>query len=142
MPTQLHLFGHRLLTGLLQPLDRDRLKQQRESASCLGPRQSHSSRSMFGTIAARHSGMQHGPVLAGVQMPPLPLGLMVKQRAGLLALWAPPFDFLFVFQVNVNLSLLQLQIHALHIPGRFNSQNLSIKFSVLHADIVACTVWL
>jgi hypothetical protein len=70
-------------------------------------------------------------------MPPLPFPLMVIQLAVRAAFRAGPTPYLTVLQINVHFALNQLQLNSFHQPGRFDSQNLSIKFAILHALIVA-----
>jgi hypothetical protein len=88
-------------------------------------------------MAPRRPGVQYGLILAGVQMPPLPLPLMVIQLAVRPAFRAAPTRYLTVLQINVHFAVGHLQLNSFHQPGRFDSQNLSIKFAILHALIVA-----
>jgi hypothetical protein len=92
---------------------------------------------MFFTLGPRWPGAHYGLILAGVQMPPLPFPLMVIQLAVRAAFRAGPTRYLTVLQINVHFAVSQLQFNSFHQPGRFDSQNLSIKFPILHALIVA-----
>jgi hypothetical protein len=76
--------------------------------------------------------MQDRPVLASVQMPPLPLWLMVVLWARFPTLWARPLLNLVVFKMNVNLALSELQFHLFNEPGSPDPQNLCVQLSVLH----------
>jgi hypothetical protein len=76
--------------------------------------------------------MQDRPVLASIQMPPLPLRLMVVLPTRFPALRAGPLLNLVVFQMNVNFPIAQLQFHSFDEPGCLDSQNLGVQLSVLH----------
>src|SRR5437667_12699854 len=81
--------------------------------------------------------MQHRAVLTRIQVPPLSFLLVVEEFARFLTFRTRPLDIGFVVQINVDLSMVQLQIHPFHIPRRLDPQNLSVQFSILHADIFA-----
>ena len=89
---------------------------------------------MLGTIAARRGGAQDRAILAGIEVTPAPLWLMIVQRALAAALAAPPGDARFVFQVDVNFLLLSRELDALDLPGAFDAENLGIELSVLHGQ--------
>jgi hypothetical protein len=84
--------------------------------------------------------VQNSLLLAGVQVPPTPLLLMVIQPASHPAFQARPTLQLLVLQIYGHLALAQLQFHSFHGPGCFNSQNLSVQFTILHPPIVASGV--
>lgn len=81
--------------------------------------------------------MQDRAVLARIQVPPASLRLMVIQGQLLPAFCARPLLPLFVLQEDVNLSLLQPQLHLLHKPRRSNPQDLFIKFSISHEELLS-----
>lgn len=87
---------------------------------------------MLTAFAARRLGMQDRLVLAGVQMPPAPLWLVIVEFALRSAFRTGPVDHLLVPQVNVNLASLQLQLHRIYKPGSLNSENAPIEFVILH----------
>jgi hypothetical protein len=60
--------------------------------------------------------MQNGAVLTSIQMPPLPLGLMIVEGTTGSALGTGPLQFVFMGQMDVHLALLELQFHALDSP--------------------------
>jgi hypothetical protein len=66
---------------------------------------------MVPTFRARRFGMENRLILAGVQVSPPPLWLMVVQLARRAALRTRPIDQLVMSQVNVDLAAFQLQIH-------------------------------
>jgi len=61
--------------------------------------------------------MQDGLILAGVQMPPAALRLMVVERARLAALRTQPLGSVFMDQMNVNFSILQLELNEIDAHG-------------------------
>jgi hypothetical protein len=83
IPTQLELIGDGFLTGGPEPIDGQSFKQRREPAGGLGPRKLYGTSAMFRAVAPRGFRMQDRLVLAGVQMPPTALRLMVIERTGL-----------------------------------------------------------
>src|SRR5579864_427690 len=88
---------------------------------------------MLTTIAPWRRGVQDRSILAGVQMPPLPLGLMIVQWAALPALRTRPLRFRRVLQKNVHFLHLQLKLDSFHSPRGLNTQNLRVQLPVLHA---------
>ena len=92
---------------------------------------------MVPTFGTRRLGMENRLILAGVQVPPPALRLMVVQFAGRPALRTRPIDQLMMSQVDVDLAALQFQIHRIHKPRGFNPQNAPIQLVILHAGIVA-----
>ena len=78
--------------------------------------------------------MQDGLILTGVQVPPLPLRLVIVKGTFSPALRTWPRLILSMIQINSyrSLSLIQFQFHPFDIPRRTNSQNLLIELSVLH----------
>ncbi len=84
--------------------------------------------------SARRLGVQDRAVLAGIEVTPAPLGLMIVQRTLAATLSALPGDARFVFQVDVNFLLLSRQLDALDLPGAFDAENLGIELSVLHGQ--------
>src|SRR5208282_497940 len=132
VPRQAQLIRHRLLTGRLQPVDRQAFKQRREPAMRFGPGQTHNAYPMFGTTAARGLGVQDGTVLARVQMPPMPFAVVVVQRALRTALWARPRYLRIMPQMHMDFPFLQFQFHPLYAPRSRDSQNLLIQLRVLH----------
>ena len=83
-------------------------------------------------FTSRGLGVQDGLILARVQVPPLPLWLMVIQLASRSTFWARPLDHVVVSQVNVDFAGLQLQFHRVHKPGNLDTQNAPIKLMILH----------
>ena len=79
-------------------------------------------------------GVQDRAVLAGIEVAPAPLGLMIVQRALAAALAAPPADARFVFQVDVNFLLLSRELDALDLPGAFDAENPGIELAVSGKD--------
>src|SRR5579871_3188625 len=77
-------------------------------------------------------GVQDGLILARVQVPPLPLWLMVIQLTSRSTFWACPFDHVVVLQVNVDFACLQFQVHRVHKPRRLDAENAPIKLMILH----------
>jgi hypothetical protein len=63
---------------------------------------------MLGTLAARRRGMQNGLILAGIQMAPLPLCLMIIERAESAAFGTRSLQICLMGEINVHLSLFQL----------------------------------
>src|SRR5260370_18551274 len=92
---------------------------------------------MLAAFAARRFCVQNRLVLTGVQMPPLPLRLMIVQLAFAPAVRTRPTCNLTVLQIHVHFAFVQFQFHPLHKPRFFNSQNLSVQFAILHPAIVA-----
>ena len=78
--------------------------------------------------------MEHGAVLASVQVAPLPLRLVVVQFAGCGALGTGPSRQVFMGQVNVHLLGRQLQVHGGHAPGSLDAQNAPVQFAIFHDD--------
>src|SRR6266571_3107765 len=64
-----------------QPIDSQSLQQRGESAPWLRPWYFHNSRSVFGALGSGRRRMQDRLILTGVQVPPLPLLLMVIKNA-------------------------------------------------------------
>jgi hypothetical protein len=60
--------------------------------------------------------MQNGAVLTGIEMPPLPLGLMIVEGTTGSALATGPLQVVFMGQIDVHLPLGELQFHALDSP--------------------------
>ena len=133
VPGKAQQLGHVLLRSRPQPVDGEPLKQRGEAARRPGPGQLHRRRAMLGTIAARRGGGQDRAVLAGSEVTPAPLGLMIE-RALAAALATPPGDARFVFQVDVNFLLLSREPDAIDAPGAFNAENLGIELSVLYGQ--------
>src|SRR5262249_8809995 len=111
---------------------RQPLKPRRESTRRLRPRQLHHPDSMLNTLGPRWLGMQDRLVLAGVQMTPLTLPLMIIEPTVPSPFRAWPVHHLIVVQVHVDLALSQLQFHSLYEPRCCDSENLPIKFTILH----------
>src|SRR5208283_5087639 len=88
---------------------------------------------MVAALASRWLGMQDGLILAGIQVSPLPLRLVVVQLARRTAFRARPIDHLMVCQANVDLPHFQLQFHRVHVPGGLDSENAPIKLTILHS---------
>ena len=76
--------------------------------------------------------MQDRPILAGIQVPPRPLRVVVIQCTLRLTFRARPRRLRLVPQRHVDLSLFQPQLHLLHSPRNRNSQNLLVQLIVLH----------
>ena len=76
--------------------------------------------------------------MTSVEVPPLPLGLMVVQLAGLPAFRTGPLHPVGVRGINVDFSGLQVQLHRIDLPGGLDAQNAPIQFAILHPGIVAC----
>ena len=74
--------------------------------------------------------------MAGVQMTPAALRLMVIERTRLTAFRTSPLQPIFMSEVDMHLSGLQLQFDAFHAPRFSNSQNLGIQISILHLPII------
>ena len=89
---------------------------------------------MLGTVAARRVGVQNRVVLAGIEVTPAPLGLMILQRAFAAALAAQPGDARFMFQVDVDFLPVSCQLDAIDPPGTFDAENLGVELSVLHGQ--------
>jgi hypothetical protein len=92
---------------------------------------------MLVALTPRRLGVQDRLVLAGVQVTPLPLRLMIVLPARLAALRAQPLPHLAVIKVNVHLARFQLQLDSLHFPRRLDAQYAPIKLMILHPQIVA-----
>ena len=75
---------------------------------------------MVAAFAPRRFGVQNRLILAGIQVAPLPLRLMVVQFAGRAAFRAPPIDHVTVPETNMDLA------------GMLNSENTAIEFVILH----------
>ena len=123
---------HLLLTGRPKPADRQPLEERREAASRFRPRQLHHARTVFRTVAARRGRMDDRPVLARVQVPPLPLRLVVVQRAQPAALRAGPAKVGRVAEDDMHLSDLQFQFDSLHTPRGGDPENPGVQFAILH----------
>src|SRR5271157_513264 len=136
VPRQSQPIPHGFLAGRLQPVDRQTLEQRRKATVRLGPRETHHANSMYGTTRSRRGGVQDSAILAGVQMPPRPLGIMVMQRAQRLAFRTLPQSLRLVSQVHMDLALIQLQFHVLHSPRSRNPENLLIQLMVLHGTLL------
>ena len=83
-----------------------------------GPRHLHLPNPVLFAPDSRHPGVQDGSELATVQMPPLPLGLMVVQWADGFALGTGPFGTAVMLGKDIHLSSLDLQGYLAHGPGR------------------------
>jgi hypothetical protein len=70
--------------------------------------------------------------LAGVQVPPLPLRLVIAQRARRAALRTWPRKVRGVFQKDVNLASLQPKIDLLHAPWLRDPKNPGVQLAILH----------
>ena len=92
VPTQPHAVGHRLLARRGKPIDHQPLKKGREPAMRLRPGNLNHPDAMRFALGPRQLRMQHRPVLAGVQVTPRTLGLMIVERTGLSTLRAGPVD--------------------------------------------------
>jgi len=131
IPGKAQQLGYVLSQDCAQPVDGEPLKQRCEAAGRTGPGQLHRQRPVLGTITARRGGGQNRAALAGIEVTPAPLGLMIVQRALAATLSALPGDARFVFQVDVNFLLLSRQLDALDMPGAFDAENLGRELSVL-----------
>lgn len=138
VPTQLQQSRYSLLARRFQPFDRQRLEQRRKAARRLRPRQLDRLHAMVPAFRARRLGMEDRLILAGVQVSPSPLWLMVIQFACRAALRTRPIDHLVMSEVDVDLAAFQFQIYRIHKPRGFNPQNAPIQFVILHGGIVAC----
>lgn len=116
IPAQSELTGDGFLAGRLEQVDGEALEHRREAAGGFGPRKLHGANAVLGAPAARRYGLQDGPVLAGVQVPPTAGGLAVMERAQPAALRARPLDGWLVRQMDVDFPIGQLQFHAFHAP--------------------------
>jgi hypothetical protein len=69
--------------------------------------------------------MQNSAVLTGIQMPPLPLGLMIEvmivEGTTGSAFGTGALQLVFMGELDVHLALLQLQFHALDSPRSRNA---------------------
>src|SRR5437016_13881149 len=88
---------------------------------------------MLRALGTWRSGMQNRLVLAGVQVPPAPLRLVVVRLRLRPTLCTRPMPHVLMLQVDVDLSFCQLQVHTFHTPRGFDPQNSSIQFPILHA---------
>ena len=70
-------------------------------------------------------------------MPPFSLRLMIVERSQRTAYGTNPLPIVLMGEVDVHFSLLHFQFHALHLPRRFDTQNASIQFMILHSVIFA-----
>jgi len=66
---------------------------------------------VLAAFTPRRLGVQNRLILARVQMPPLPLGLMVVQFASRTTFRTFPIDHVMVGETNVDLTDLQFQFH-------------------------------
>jgi hypothetical protein len=76
---------------------------------------------MLGAVAARRLSVQDRAVLAGVEMTPTALGLMVVEGALGVALRAPPANLLVVLEEHVDFPVGSPQIHSLDFPGTLDA---------------------
>jgi hypothetical protein len=87
-------------------------------------------------LAARRFGLQDRAVLTGIQVAPLPLGLMIVEGAVVSAFRTGPLHLVLVGEIDVHLALLQFQFDSFDSPGSRNSQNLTVQFGILHLWIL------
>src|SRR5215216_2792184 len=129
----MELFTHSLLTGHLQPVNRQSFKQCCESAAWLRPWELDCLDPMLGTIRSWRRRVQDRLVLTGVQVPPLTFRLMIVQPAFPSTFWAGP-KLILVIQVHSDsaFAFVQLQFHSSDVPRRTYSQNLFVKLAILH----------
>ncbi len=78
--------------------------------------------------------MQDRAVLAGIEVTPAALGLMIVQHALVAALRALPPQVRRVFQVDVDFLSVEGQLDTIDPLGAFAAENLSVKLSVLHGQ--------
>src|SRR5260370_18134536 len=133
IPTQPQLFGDRLLASVFQPRNGQPFHQGGKARVGLGPRQLYHAHPVLTTLTARRCGMQNGAVLTGIQMPPLPLGLMIVESTTGSAFGTGPLAFVFMGQIDVHLALLQLEFHALDSPRRRDAPNTAVQFPILRS---------
>ena len=70
-------------------------------------------------------------------MPPSAFRLVVVESAAPATLRARPLNQIVMSQVNVDLARFEQQLHGVYEPGRFDSKNSSVKFVILHPQIVS-----
>jgi hypothetical protein len=63
---------------------------------------------MLAALAAWRCGVQNRAVLTGIQVPPLPLGLMIIEGTTGSTFGTGPFGFVVMAQVDMHLTVLQL----------------------------------
>src|SRR5260370_1070458 len=90
VPPQPQLLGDSFLAGGFQPGNGEGFKKSREAAGWFSPGQLQHAHAMSRALGARRLGVEDGAVLAGVQVAPLSLGLMVIELAGGTALGTGP----------------------------------------------------
>src|SRR5207249_1835813 len=95
---------------------------------------------MCRTLGARDLRDQNGLVLAGVQMPPAPLQ-MVVDRAGALTLRTMPRCHFRPAHVHVDFFGGLAEFNSFHAPRRCQSQDRLIKLAVVHRVLAASVFW-
>ena len=78
--------------------------------------------------------MQHCAVLAGIEVTPAPLGLLIVEHALVAALRALPTPVRRVFQVDVDFLSVEGPLDTIDPPRAFDAENLRLKLSVLHGQ--------
>jgi hypothetical protein len=137
VPAKPQLVAHRLLTGGFQPGNGKCFEQRGEAAGGLGPGQLHHTHAVSRAPGAGRLGVQDGAVLTGIQVAPLPCGLMVIDFTGCAALGTGPGGAVFMCQMDMHLPRCQMHVHRLHPPGALNAEDAAIKFTTFHAYWIA-----
>ena len=116
---------------LLHPVDGQGLEQGREPRLLLGPRDAHLADAVGRTIQTRDARVDEGPVLAGIEMPPDPLAVIMDRRRGE-ALRTDPQSFRRQGHPDVNLALREPQLGLVDAPRLFHPGNRGIQALVAH----------
>ena len=74
------------------------------------PRQSGDTHTVLRATQARRAGVQHGLILAGIQVSPLPFDLMIVQGSGRATFRALPLLLRLMPEVDVNGAFVQSEI--------------------------------
>src|SRR5436190_3831827 len=131
VPPQLQLAGDRSHGRFPQPVDRQPLEQQRELRARSRPRDRALHHAVGRALHAGHPRVESGLELARVEMPPLPLPMIVDRARGL-AFWTRRRRALGAGQPHVHGPARDLQLDPLHRPRRLHPQDRRVQLPVPH----------
>src|SRR3989449_2537706 len=131
VPPQLQLAGDRSHGRFPQPVDRQPLEQQRELRARSRPRDRALHHAVGRALHAGHTRVESGLELARVEMPPLPLPMIVDRARGL-AFGTRRRRALGAGQPNVHGAARDIQLDPLHRPRRLHPQDRRVQLPVPH----------
>jgi hypothetical protein len=118
----------------LQDIDRQSLKEKRETAILLCPWHGHCLDAMRGALHPRCLGNQDRLELARIEMSPTTLLRMVMAGQLRLAIRSSKTDTSRMLHVDADLLPTVIQFNADHVPRPCETQKVLVQFFVLHGD--------